>query len=915
VVETPRVIASPTAPAPPRAWHVLDQAEVEATLGTGAHGLGDAEVEARLARYGPNQIAEAPPPSALAILLHQFQSPLIYILLVATAITVLLREWVDAGVIAAVLLLNAIIGFTQERRAELSVRALMRLVSPHARVIRSGREREVESRELVPGDLVLLESGARVPADLRLIAAVALRLDESLLTGESAPVTKGTAPLDTADRVLGDRANMAYAGTTVGSGRGRGYVVATGAATELGAIAEHVRERAETETPLQHRMARFARVVGIGVALSAGLAFALGVARGERTADMFLVAVAMAVSAVPEGLPVVFTITLALGVRRMARRHAIIRRLPAVETLGSTTVIGSDKTGTLTENRMTVQQIWAGGSVYSLADSAGRDGAARLTDGPLAALAEHRPLYLTLLTGVLTNEADAWLTEGGYATRGDSTEAALLVAAARLGIEPADARAAYPIQAEIPFEPERQYSAAVRAHGKERLLFVKGAPERVLAMSSHMLTDEGVAPLDEDAIHQAARELAARGLRVLAMAYRVLPDPPAGPAPGAEPDGLTFLGLQGSMDPPRPGVRDAIAGCQEAGIRVVMITGDHASTAEAIGRDLGIGAGGPALTGADLATLDDDAVRQRVGATSIYARVSPAQKLRLVRALQSHGEVVAVTGDGVNDAPALKAADIGIAMGRSGTDVAREASDMVLTDDNFVSIYAAVAEGRVTFDNLRKVTFFLVSTGAAELIAIITSLVLRWPLPFLPAQILWLNLVTNGLQDVALAFEPGEPGVLRRPPRRPREGILSRLLWERTALTGVVMATGTLALFWWELEASGRVGHAQTVALTTMVVFQMFHVGNCRAELGSLFRMSPLSNPFLFAATALALIVHVAALYLGPTRFVLRVEPIGPDAWIRILAVAATILVAIELDKLYRRSRPATLPGPPDRTA
>ena len=887
-----------------RPWHVLDRSQIEEILGASAAGLQATEVEARLRRHGPNALEEAPPPSALALVIHQFRSPLIYILLLAAVVTLALGEYIDTGVIAAVLVLNAVIGFVQEYRAEHSVRALMQLVSPRARVVRAGREWEVESRELVPGDLVLLESGVRVPADLRLISTTALMVDESLLTGESVPVAKKTSPLNTTELSLGDRTNMAYAGSIVASGRGRGYVVETGANTELGTIAEHVRGTERAETPLQERMGRFAGLVGIVVAAGATIVFALGMARGGTAGEMFMVAVAMAVAVVPEGLPVVFTITLALGVRRMARRNAIIRRLPAVETLGSTTVIGSDKTGTLTENRMTVQKIWAAGKTFRIVDGGSSESAALLERNEETSLAEHRPLYLTLLTGVLTNEAEISLGQNEYEIRGDPTEAALLIAAARLGIEPSETRAAYPMYAEIPFESERQYSASIRSRDGEHFLFVKGAPERLLAMSDKMLTNSGPLPMERESVLEASQELASEGLRVLGMAYRVLPRLPAPSEEPPAPERLIFLGLQGSMDPPRPGVREAIAGCQESGIRVIMITGDHAVTALAVGREIGIVRGDAAvLSGVDLMRMDDGELRRRVTHTSIYARVAPEHKLRIVQALQSHGEVVAVTGDGVNDAPALKAAAIGIAMGKSGTDVAREASDMVLADDNFVSIYAAVEEGRVSFDNLRKVTFFLISTGAAALAAIPAALFFGWPLPFLPAQLLWLNLVTNGLQDVALAFERGEPGVLRRRPRSPREGIISRLLWERTFVAGLVMALGTLYLFWWELQSTENLGRAQTVALTTMVIFQMFHVGNCRSESRSILVLNPLSNPFLFLATAAAFAIHVAALYWPWTQFILRVEPIEFAAWVRIVLIASSILVAMELHKLLRREQ------------
>ncbi|MBM4441314.1 MAG: HAD-IC family P-type ATPase [Candidatus Rokubacteria bacterium] len=881
-----------------RPWHVLEIAEVESRLRTGGRGLDRAEIAARLQRCGPNELTEAPPSSRWVLLLLQFRSPLIYILLLATVVTLLLGEYADAVVIGLVLALNAVIGFTQERKAESSVRALMHLVSPHARVIREARDGDVESRELVPGDLVLLESGSRVPADLRLASTSALLVDESLFTGESAPVVKTTAPLGREDAVIGDRTNMAYAGSVVASGRARGYVVATASATELGAIARHVRTGERAETPLQRRMTRFARLVATVVAVSAVAAFALGVARGQSQAEMFLIAVALAVSAIPEGLPVVFTITLALGVRRMARRNAIIRRLPAVETLGSTTVIGSDKTGTLTENRMTVQKIWAGGRTVAVREAGARGAVAVADDGGVVRLHEAGPLHLTLLAGVLTNEADIALTDAGYETRGDPTEAALLVVAARLGLEPAEARARHPVYAEIPFEPVRQYSASVRVRGGQHVVFVKGAPERVLAMCSRRLADGGPVPLDREAVLDAAHRLASEGLRVLGMAYGEI-GPPVGPDRIDEPAGLTFVGLQGAIDPPRAGVREAIAGCQASGIRVVMITGDHAGTARAIGEQLGIAsAEAPVVTGVELAAMGDAELRAKVLDVPVYARVAPEHKLRVVRALQSHDDVVAVTGDGVNDAPALKAADIGVAMGRSGTDVAREASDMILADDNFVSIYAAVEEGRITFDNLRKVTFFLISTGAAEVAAILAVLLVQWPLPFLPAQILWLNLVTNGLQDVALAFEPGEAGVLERRPRPKGEGIISAMLWQRTALAGVVMAAGTLLLFWWELRTSGQLGRAQTVALTTMVLFQVFHVGNCRSERRSVFALSPWSNRFLFVATGAALMVHVAALYLPPMQFLLRVEPLDLGTWLRMAIVASTILLAVELHKL-----------------
>jgi calcium-translocating P-type ATPase len=868
----------------------MDVAEVESRLETGPKGLSADEAGRRAVQYGPNQLEEAPPPGIFETLLHQFQSPLIYILLIAAAVTLALQDYIDSAVIAAVLILNAVIGFVQERQAEKAVRALMGLVSPKAQVMRDGRRREIESRDLVPGDLILLESGARVPADIRLAAATAFSADESLLTGESTSVGKRTEPVPE-KTLAADRKNMVFTGSVVSAGRARGYVVAIGKETVLGQIAEQVRTEEEGQTPLQERMNRFAHVVGLAVLISAAAAFALGLSMGQTVVDMIKVAVALGVAAVPEGLPVVFTITLALGVHRMARRNAVIRRLPAVETLGSTTVIGSDKTGTLTENRMTVQEVFAGGRSHSLSG-----------DGEEPLPIEDEGLRLALLTVVLTNEAQLSIKNGQAETQGDPTEVALLAAARRFGVEPEEARERYEVLSEIPFEPELKYSASFRQSDGRRLAFVKGAPEKILAMSTRLHSGDREEELDEDAVLEAAKDMAARGLRVLAAAYRELD---GSEDPEEEPRDLVFLGLFGMMDPPREGVKGAIDGCKKAGIRVLMITGDHAQTASSIGRKLGIGDDdSTVLTGDRIEEMTDRELQGRVGETDIFARVSPDHKYRIVRALRSQQEVVAVTGDGVNDAPALKAADIGIAMGKSGTDVAREASDMVLTDDNFVSIYAAVEEGRVTFDNVRKVTFFLISTGAAAIVTILTALVMQWPIPFLPAQLLWMNLVTNGLQDVALAFEPGEPDVIRRRPRRKDEGIISPLLWERTALSGVVIAAGTLLLFTWELNDSGSLTRAQTVALTTMVIFQAFQVGNARSSLRSVFAISPFSNPFLFAATAAALLIHAGALYFGPTQLILRVEPIEWEVWTRILGVGLSIVAAVEAHKAFRRKFP-----------
>lgn len=878
--------------APP--WHALPADEVRARLGTSDTGLTDAEAAARLARFGPNEIREEPPPGLLVLLLRQFRSPLSYILFVALAISLLIGETVDVIVIAFALLLDAAIGLYQERQAETSLRALRQLSAPHSRVVRDGIERDVPSRELVPGDVVLLESGTRVPADLRLTTATSLLVDESLLTGESVPVAKHPDPVpETAP--LGDRSSLAFSGTVVVSGRGRGYVVATGVNTELGGIASAMREAEDTATPLQQRVAHLARSLALYTAVTAAATVAIGVAQGQGAVDMLLVAVALAVAAVPEGLPVGLTITLAAGVRRMARRNAIIRHLPAAETLGSTTVIGSDKTGTLTENRMTVRRVWSGGRTVE-------PGTTHALSSEPEPVRPGNPVYDTLLIGVLTNEAAVYPTGDGYHVTGDPTEAALLIAAHRTGVDPQDQRARYPGVDEVPFEAERRYSASLRRTGDGYLLAVKGAPERILPLCDRMRRGEAVVPLDKAAVQKAVDDMARNGMRVLAMAYRPFDRPPRDTATAVEAGGLIFAGLQGMIDPPRPGVREAIAHCHRSGIRVLMITGDHAVTAAAIARDLGIaGDNARVLTSEDLAEMDADTLRSAVAEVPVYARVTPQDKLRIVTALKERGEVVAVTGDGVNDGPALRAADIGVAMGRSGTDVAREAADMVLADDNFVTIYAAVEEGRTAFDNVRKVTLFLVATNVAEVVAVVAAVAAGWPLPLLAAQILWLNLATEGLQDIALAFEPPERDVLDRKPLPRSEPILLRVLWERVAIAGVLAALGTLLLFRWELDTSGSLTAARSVALTTLVVVEAFQVFNVRSLWRSSFRVDPRSNPFLLFATLGGVALQIIALYLPPTQYLLRLEPISRDAWVRIVLVGVMVLLAVEVHKRVRR--------------
>jgi magnesium-transporting ATPase (P-type) len=875
-------------------------AAVLAELGSGEHGLARAEAERRLRSHGPNELPEEGATSSASIALRQFRSPLIYILMAAGVVTIALAEYLDAAVIGAVLALNATVGFLQEHRAERSMAALRRLASARARALRDRRERQVDVRELVPGDVVLVESGSRVPADCRILQEVGLEVDESHLTGESETVAKQSASLPAATP-LPERVNMLHMGSAVTLGRARAVVVGTGAGTELGRIAGSLEAIGRVETPLQQRVSRLARIIGVAVLVVGLLGLGLGALAGEDLGELLFAVVALAVSAIPEGLAIVLTVALAISVRRMAARRAIVRRLPAVETLGSCTVIASDKTGTLTQNRMTVERILAGGELYEVTGSGyGAAGEIRRDGQPLAP-PRGSPLGQTLLAGALCNDGSVVLGDGEFEVSGDPTDVGLLVAAAKAGIFRDELEEEIPRWGEIPFDPARRFAATFHRRGDRDVVFVKGAPERVMAMCSGAA---GLAEMDREAPLREAGKMAAVGLRVIGLACGELSEPD--PASLHEHlDGLTFLGLEAMIDPPREEAREAVRRCREAGIRVAMVTGDHAVTALAIARELGIAdQAGRVLSGAELDAVDRAELRRLVGEVSVYARVSPQHKLRIVEALRERGEVAAVTGDGVNDAPALKAADIGAAMGRSGTDVAKEAADMVIVDDDFATVFAAVEEGRVAFQNVRNTTFYLISSGAAEVLAVLASLLFRFPLPFLPAQLLWLNLVTNGIEDVALAFEPGEEDVRSRPPRPRREGVVSRLLWERTLIVGTVMAAGTLLLFLLERGAGASLEEARSVALTAMVVFQVVHVGNCRSERRSLFAKSPLSNRLLFVGSAAALAVHAAALYFPPTQAALRVEPLDLRTWAEILAVALSVAVAVELHKLLRRASP-----------
>ncbi len=851
----------------------------------------------RLKRQGPNVLPHAPPPTIWAILLRQFRNPLIYILAVAAVIALAMGEVIDAAFIAVVLALNAAVGGYQEWRAEQSTRALQQLLKIRAAVLRNGEQEDIDAEELVPGDVVLLESGNRVPADLRLLTTSSLEVDESLLTGESLSVQKDPDWTGKPDSPVSDRHNMAHAASVVARGRGKGVVVATGADTAVGQLALDVMTSAGGQPPLVERMERFTRAIAKAILASSLVIAVLGVfLRGYGVQEMFFFVVAMAVSAIPEGLPVAMSVALAIGTTRMAGRGVIVRRLAAVEGLGSCTMIASDKTGTLTCNELTVREVrLLNGRVYEI-EGAGfiPEGAVRF-DGKTVEAADDPDLKALIRAAVLCNEGELHQREGEWVWHGDPTDIAMLAFGRKLGIERSVLLKEHPQTHEIPFESEHQYAATYHDAKDGAIVMVKGAPERVLAMCRWQNGENR-----KDEFAAVAEKMAKIGYRVIALAD----GSGTFPNDGAEPSGLRFLGFVGMIDPLRPGVREAVDACRTSGITVCMITGDHPATALAIARDLNFADNASqVITGGELAEKSPDELEEIVRNTRVFARVAPRQKLEIVEAARNNGHFVAVTGDGVNDAPALRASHIGIAMGKAGTDVAREAAELVLTDDNFATIVAGIEEGRVAYRNVRNVIYLLVSCGAAEVLMLGAAILIGMPLPLLPTQILWLNLVTNGIQGVALAFERKEGDELRHKPRPPSEPIFNRLMIERTIVGAAVMAGVWLLAFDWMLKQGMSVESSRNALLLLMVLFQNFHVGNSRSETKSLFQISPMRNPLLLIGTAMAQLLHIAALYIPFTQTVLRTEPVTLSMWLTLLGLASSILITIELHKFIWRRR------------
>lgn len=898
-----------------RHWHHLPIDEVlELLKSDRGKGLDRFEIESRLAEFGLNVISTKKGQGRLLRFLLQFHQPLIYILIASGVVTAFLGEWVDSGVIFGVVLVNALVGYLQEAKAVDALAALSRTMTTEATVLRQGEKRRLSATDLVVGDIVFLQSGDKVPADMRLLHGRDLQIAESALTGESVPVSKDPQSLGI-ETALADRRNMAYASTLVTYGQGTGVVTNTGDDTEVGKISQLISASETLLTPLTRKINRFSNVllyVILGLALTTIM---VGILRGQSFLDMLMAAVALSVGAIPEGLPAAVTITLAIGVSRMAKKRAIIRKLPAVETLGSTTVICTDKTGTLTENQMTVQEIMAGGIHYTVSGTGYNPQMGDvLRRGDVVTYDPSFTLLECLRAGLLCNDSRIIEQDGVWQVQGDPTEGALLTSARKGGLTD-EALFAAPRQDTLPFESEHQYMATLHSVGvEEPSVFLKGAVEPILTRCSHQMDAHGdLARLDVVEIQQVVEAMAGQGLRVLAFAKRELPQGRRSVTHEDVASGLVFLGLQGMIDPPRPEAIAAVKICRSAGIQVKMITGDHPATALAIARQVGLTnqsqmVQGQAkalsvLTGADLAKMSDSELIARAADTFVFARATPEQKLRLVEALQASGQVVAMTGDGVNDAPALKKADIGVAMGITGTEVAKEAADMVLTDDNFSSIEAAVEEGRGVFDNLTKFIAWTLPTNLGEGLVILTAIFLGVTLPILPVQILWINMTTAGFLGLALAFEPKEPGLMLRMPRVPGSPILTKMIIFRICLVSLLMLGGAFGLFEYALLRGTTLEEARTAAVNAFVLIELFYLFNCRSLEKSIFRLGFFSNRWVLGGAGTMFCLQLAYTYLPVMNRLFQSAPVGLVLWGQTVTVGAAVFLIVELEKMMWRKR------------
>ncbi len=879
-------------------WYEVSIEKVLQSLQSGHAGLTEAEAGSRLARYGPNVLKGRKKTPPVLVFLQQFLSPLIYVLLAAVVISLIAGHYLDAWVVLGVLLLNAIIGFMQETRAEKAMEALIRMAALQARVRRDGSVKMVPAREIVPGDVLLLETGDKVAADARLIKESNLKINEATLTGESMPVDKHTRPLPE-ELPVAEQKNMVFMGTAVTYGRATAVVVKTGMETEMGRIASGIQESKPEKTPLQQsidKLSRYLIIIFLGIC---ALLVVIGLIKGLEWLEVFLLAVAAAVSAIPEGLPAVVTVVLALGMRRMAHRNAIIRKLVAVETLGSATVICSDKTGTLTMNQMTVRRIYAGGKWVEVTGEGYLPRGEFRSDGRKVDPAGIPELEVHLRIGALCNDATLSMEgEQSYSIFGDPTEGALVVAAVKAGMDTETLEKTFPRLDEIPFQSENLYMATLHPGEKGRVAYVKGAPEKILSLSKYQLRGKDKVPLepaDRQDIIRANDAMARDAMRVIATAYIDLPVDLEDLDEGHIRDGLVLAGLSGMADPPREEAKEAIRLCGEAGIKVIMITGDNKLTAESIGKELELPPG-KAMTGKELAEIDDAELARQVEGITVFARIEPIQKLRIVRALKSRGHIVAMTGDGVNDAPALKAANIGIAMGITGTDVAKEASDMTLADDNFASIVAAVDEGRVIFNRLRNVIFFLLSTNIGELLALMLSILFLGQAPLMAVQIIWNNLVTDTAVAVPLGIEPRIGDELKQPPRHPSVGILFPGMLLRVLFMSVMMGAGVFLIFNWA-QARFSIEEARTITFCTMVTFEWFRAFNARADERTVFKLGLLKNRWLVGSVTLAILLQLAVVYTPFLQRAFYTVPLSAERWGIIVLAGGSLFIVEETRK------------------
>lgn len=917
----------------PRVWHTgACEALVEQLGADPVRGLTEAEAKARVERYGPNELPTAPPPSALKRFLAQFANPIVLTLLVAAVVATvngmsakgdesLLARFGDAIAIALIVVLNAVLGYYQERRAEQALEALKRMQTPTARVRRGDQVKVVPAATLVPGDVLEIEAGDAVPADARLLQTINLATQEAALTGEALPIPKDARAELPDDAPIGDRATMLFTGTSVVRGKGRAVVVTTGKETELGKLSTMLAESSETKTPLEERLDHFGkRILWACLAISAFM-FGWGMIRGQDTwHELLLEAVSLAVAAIPEGLPAITTITLALGMQRMAKRGAIVRKLAAVETLGAATVICSDKTGTLTANEMTVREVYAGGRSYDVTGT-GYDprGEIRDLEGKAVDPAERPALKDLLATITLANTAQLERREGSWRVVGDPTEGALLTLAAKGGLPKESVAPSHQVVQEIPFDSDRKRMTVVTLDEASReIAHTKGSADVLIPRCVAWHTPQGIEPLDEEkrtAILAEAERMSNASLRVLAVARRELSTAshPAPSAPGSEerpqPSGdieqrLTFLGLVGMIDPPREGVKEAVAACASAKVRAVMITGDHKLTAMAIAKELGLwDEDALALTGSELEKLSDDQLAGQIEHVRVFARVTAEQKLRIVKAFKARGHIVAMTGDGVNDAPALKEAHIGIAMGKEGTDVAREAADMVLADDNFATIVEAVREGRAIWRNIQKFIFFLLSSNAGLIVTVFTASILPGLPGLRPIMILWINLVTNGLPALALGIDPPDQSQMNEPPRKASSGLLGAREYLGIGMVGLYMGGLAIACYYWpwEVEAAAHASFGRAAAFSLLALSPLFHALNCRSATASIFSLKPMVPPALVAAILASAAIHLVALVFPTLRKVFHTYALSVTEWLVLLGLSASIIPALEILKALQR--------------